>query len=243
MGLTNPDIFNSGATIVSSSVSSFELAQNSAGNTINGNLSITMNSTGGSIIISSGSSSSLNVSGNITILHNTSSNSDIYFANNGTISVGGNFSYTNSSSGTNNRLYMASSSTSSVSISGNSTITNSSTSTNVSRIYLGNNGEVVFNGTLDITNSSTTTNNHIYLNHGATSSNTYSENVTLNSTTVLSDGIYFGNSGGNGTLAATKTITIGAGGFIGGNLILRNFTQTGATAQSITIAGTGYFQS
>ena len=59
---------------------------------------------------------------------------------------------------------------------------------------------------------------------------------------VGSTGVTFGGvpNGGNGsiTLADTHTITIGAGGFDSGRLLLRNFTQVGGTAQNITLTGT-----
>ncbi|MBL4708393.1 MAG: hypothetical protein JKY48_08160, partial [Flavobacteriales bacterium] len=51
----------------------------------------------------------------------------------------------------------------------------------------------------------------------------------------------FGNSEGTGTLAAGLTITIGGAGFVAGNLYFRNFTQTGATAQSLNVTGTTVF--
>ncbi len=57
-------------------------------------------------------------------------------------------------------------------------------------------------------------------------------------------GIYFGSSSGTGTLAAGKTVTIGAGGFIAGRLQFRNFTQLGNTPQTLVLdaSGTGYIE-
>jgi hypothetical protein len=68
--------------------------------------------------------------------------------------------------------------------------------------------------------------------------------------TVFNDNIIVSSSGGQGvqfcgataasaTLAAGKTITTGAGGFTAGTLLLRQFTQMGATAQNIVVTGAG----
>ncbi|MCG7860601.1 hypothetical protein MD537_26715, partial [Flavihumibacter sediminis] len=93
---------------------------------------------------------------------------------------------------------------------------NSGTGLTTQRCYLGVNGDVTFNGTLDVINNATATNSQIYLNHNANSVNVYNENVTVQATAAGCDGIRFGEGTGAGTLAATKTITIGVGGFVSG---------------------------
>jgi len=50
--------------------------------------------------------------------------------------------------------------------------------------------------------------------------------------------ITFGSSGGTATLADGKTVTVEAtNGFTTGDLKFKNFTQTGTTAQSLTLTG------
>ena len=57
---------------------------------------------------------------------------------------------------------------------------------------------------------------------------------------VGAGGIYFNqNTAASSTLAATRTISIGAGGFIDGTLNLPRFTQVGPTPQTLnTFTGT-----
>jgi hypothetical protein len=67
----------------------------------------------------------------------------------------------------------------------------------------------------------------------------FNGNIIVNST--AGQGVQFctGNTTAAATLAAGKTITVGAGGFSAGSLVLRQFTQTGPTAQNIALTGTG----
>jgi len=88
------------------------------------------------------------------------------------------------------------------------------------RTYVGNQGDVTFNSTLNISNNASATNSEIYLNHGSNSANSYNDNIVIESTHSSSDGIKFGESQGTGTLANTKTITVGTSGFIAGHCIL-----------------------
>lgn len=124
-------------------------------------------------------------------------------------------------------------------------------------------GNTTFNSTTTISNSgsgilylaSTTgdifNNNVTFTNTGAgviqvayNGANTqFNGNVLVNST--AGSGVQFGQSSGTATLATGFTISVGATGFTTGSLRLRNFTQSGATAQSITLTSAGilYFQS
>jgi hypothetical protein len=85
-----------------------------------------------------------------------------------------------------------------------------------------------FNGNVTFTNNS---NREIHIaSSGAT---LFNGNVTLNSTS--SGGISFANGGGSATLATGKTISIGSSGFSADFLTLKNFTQNGSTAQTLTL--------
>jgi len=89
-----------------------------------------------------------------------------------------------------------------------------------------------------------------------TFNNTPAANTTifvswLSAGTIFNDNIVVTSTGGQGvqfcggnltataTLSAGKTISTGAGGFSTGTLLLRQFTQAGATSQNISLTGTG----
>ncbi|HEY5368871.1 MAG TPA: T9SS type A sorting domain-containing protein [Hanamia sp.] len=73
----------------------------------------------------------------------------------------------------------------------------------------------------------------------------YSVGTVFNSNIVVTSnngqGVQFCNSSASATatLAAGKTISVGAGGFSAGTLLLRQFTQVGATPQGLTLTGSG----
>jgi hypothetical protein len=73
----------------------------------------------------------------------------------------------------------------------------------------------------------------IFLAHTSTG-NQFKENITVTSSGASSGGVRFGQNGGTSTLASGKTISIGGAGFANGSLRFRNFTQSGATAQTIS---------
>lgn len=65
----------------------------------------------------------------------------------------------------------------------------------------------------------------------------FNGNIIVNST-FPGGGIYFSESGGGtATLANGKTISVGGLGFSDGELRLRRFTQTGTTAQNLSLTG------
>ncbi|MFN8888054.1 MAG: beta strand repeat-containing protein, partial [Cyclobacteriaceae bacterium] len=73
----------------------------------------------------------------------------------------------------------------------------------------------------------------------------FNGNIIVNSTNTTSgSGIYFSNNvaTANATLAAGRTISVGATGFTAGELRLIRFTQLGATAQTLTLTGTAILQ-
>lgn len=87
-----------------------------------------------------------------------------------------------------------------------------------------------FNSTSVFTNTGSGT---LFVAHVA-SGTTFADNIQVNST-GSSKGVRFGQTGGSSNLAGGKTITIGGSGFTSGSLRLRNFTQTGSTAQNFNI--------
>ena len=111
------------------------------------------------------------------------------------------------------------------------TITNSGSAI----LALGNGSADTWNSTAAfISNGSS----NISLGYGS-SGNTFNGNVTVSSS-GSSTGITFDNNAtASTTLASGNTISVGAGGFSSGTLLLQRFTQAGATAQSLTLTGSG----
>lgn len=96
-------------------------------------------------------------------------------------------------------------------------------------------GNNTFNAPLNLTVS----NGRSYLAYNGTT--LFNANVTLNCNGA-GGGIWFGQSAGTATLAAGRTLTTST--FSTGSLLFRNFTQVGATPQTLTLTGTStlYFQ-
>jgi len=110
--------------------------------------------------------------------------------------------------------------------------TTSLTSSGSGYFMSGSGNADAFNGVLTVTNAGTA---NIHLAY-ATATASFNENIVVNATNT--GGIYFGNNGGSSALASGKTITIGGSGFSSSALlVLKNFTQTGSTAQSLTLTG------
>lgn len=242
MGNGSPDVFGADLTFNNTSTDNMYLAYNSAGNTIAGDFVINNNGTGNNLnYFSTVGGSTLSIDENLTVNNSGSGvNSNVYLGSSGDIIIAGNLSIINTSSATNSTIYLADGTPSICTIDGITSVINSGTGT-TSRVYLGDNGEVTFNNEVNIINSSSSNNSQVYLNHNGSSTNTYLDNITVSATDLNNDGVYFGGNGGTGTLAASKTITIGAGGFIAGDLFFRNFTQIGPTPQSLVLTGTANF--
>lgn len=242
MGNGTADTFGADVVMNNSGTRNMYLAYNSAGNSISGDLTINHSTTGGAsyIYVSDGAASTLSIGGN-AIVNVTSSASDsrVHFSDDGDVSITGNLTLTNSATGASSNIYASQNATSALSIGGNAVVTNSGGST-TKRVYFGNQGDIALTGTLSILNSSSATNSQVYCNHNTNSVATYGGNITVESTNAACDGVYFGNAGGSSTLAATRTITIGGGGFISGDLYFWNFTQIGATSQTLLNSGTGF---
>jgi hypothetical protein len=116
---------------------------------------------------------------------------------------------------------------------------NSSTTfnnTGTANLYVANNSTGnVFNGTATF-NNSTTSSNGIYIGQNS-SVTTFNDSIVVTSTSGT--GVQFDNSStAASTLAAGQIVTVGTAGFTAGTLLLRQFTQTGGTAQNITLTGT-----
>jgi len=106
-----------------------------------------------------------------------------------------------------------------------------------SNLYVAyNSSNNVFNGVTTF-NNTPASNTAIYV--GQNSAGTlFNGNIVVSSTSGA--GVIFGGgASATSTLAATKTITIGGGGFTSGTLSLRQFAQTGPTAQSLSMTGGG----
>ncbi|MGB0403594.1 MAG: T9SS type A sorting domain-containing protein [Salibacteraceae bacterium] len=242
---TNSTLVVSGTTTItnSSTATSSTIYGGVSGDvTFNDNVTLINNGTGATaeIRLANGSSSSVIINGNLTGTNSASGTTKrIRFTENGDLTLSGNLSATNNSSATTGEIYIGNGSTSVVSIGGTSSFTNSGAGT-TKRMYIGNYGDVSFTGDVTISNSSSATNSEIYCNDRPASINTFNGNLIVENTNASGDGVFFGNRQGTATLANTRTITIGGGGFVAGQLYFRNFTQTGGTAQALTLTGTAY---
>jgi hypothetical protein len=239
MGNGNPDDWQSDLTVNNSGTDDIFLCHNSTGNTMSGTVVMSMTNTADRIEICDNSNSTLTVTGPFSITNNsTSVTNTIILAENGDIDFDNSVLIDNLSGGTTSRVTIANGTNSSVTVDGDFTFNHNSTATNDTRAYLGSNGDIVFNGVTTIVNGTGAPDSHIYCNLNPNSSNAYNNDLIVSVTNAASDGIRFGQSGGFGTLAATRTVTIGVGGFIAGDLRFRNFTQVGPTAQALTCTGT-----
>lgn len=109
--------------------------------------------------------------------------------------------------------------------------------TGSSNIYVAyNSANNVFGGVTTF-NNTPTANAMIYVSEYSPGT-VFSDNIVVSST--AGQGVQFcNNASGSVTLSAGKTISVGAGGFSAGTLLLARFTQTGATAQNLPLTGTG----
>ncbi len=101
-----------------------------------------------------------------------------------------------------------------------------------------NNMHIAYNSSNNIFGGVTTFSNSSVGNFGIfvstlSAGTLFSDNIIVSSTN--GQGIQFctGNATATATLAASKTISIGAAGFSSGTLLLKQFTQVGATAQTL----------
>lgn len=234
MGNGSPDSFGLDLTFINTGTYNCYLGHNSAGSYVAGDLTLINASTGGTnstFYLCQSTGSTLTVDGDFEAnVSGSTADCRMAISENGSVIINGNATFLNAPTGTNGYVQIANNSASSISIVGVTRITNSGALSN--RVcHLGNNGDVTIGDSLYLINTATATNSQIYCNHSGSSAATYLGDISLECTSTDCDGIYFGNSGGSGTLADGQSISISSGGFIGQNLLLRNFTQTGATAQ------------
>jgi hypothetical protein len=107
-----------------------------------------------------------------------------------------------------------------------------------------NNFEIAWNsannvfGGLTTFNNAPSTNNGIYVSWNSAGT-VFNNNIVVTSTNGTGVQFCGGNAGATANLSAGNTIGVGAAGFSAGTLLLRQFTQTGGTAQALTLTGTG----
>jgi hypothetical protein len=122
-----------------------------------------------------------------------------------------------------------------LSFGGKVTINNSGALQSNFRILQGGTNTVTYAG--DLTVNVTNTNISTAIQMGIAGNSTYNGNIILVNSSGA-NGVYFNvNLAASSTLANTKTISIGAGGFNSGFLSLLRFTQIGNTAQTLALTG------
>lgn len=119
-----------------------------------------------------------------------------------------------------------------VSFGGNVTINNTGAVQSNQRILQGIGTQATYSGTVTI--NLTNTHASTSINMGATGTTVFNGNIVV-SNSGGANGIYFNNGPtASSALAATRTITLGGGGYTAGTLSLLRFTQTGTTSQALT---------
>ena len=109
--------------------------------------------------------------------------------------------------------------------------------TGSSSIYVAYNSSNNVFGGITTFNNSPSANTQIYVSWQSNGTN-FNDNIVVTSTN--GQGVLFcSGTSASAVLAANKTITTGPAGFSAGTLLLRKFTQTGATPQVLTLTGSG----
>lgn len=222
------------------------LAAADAGNYIGGDLTVDHSSASGTsyFILADNSNSSLQIDGNFSYT-NTSSGSDqrLYFGNNGDATLSGDFDYSNTATSTNTYGYWAVGSLSDVVLNGVTNVVHHPTGSNSHYVYFGNSGNVTANGNVTLSNNSTANNNNISVCQNASSTVTFNGDVQLESYNAQSDGISFGTNAGSVILTLGNQFTIGPNGFSSGTLYFRNVTSLTTLSQSLSLSGNSLFNS
>ncbi|MEQ8362817.1 MAG: hypothetical protein RH948_08100 [Cyclobacteriaceae bacterium] len=210
----------------------------SSGNNIFNNTTTITNLGAGYVLLGNGNRDQFN---GVTTFNNNGSDR-FYFAHNhsgqtttfaSTLTIS-----SNKSGGTDAWSYLiAEGSNTNVSFGGNVTINCSGALQSNHRILQGNGSTAIYTG--DLTVNLTNTNSSTSISLGTNGTSTYNGNILVSSSGGA-NGIFFNTTASaSSVLAATRTITIGGGGFNAGTLGLYRFTQTGATAQTLnTFSGT-----
>ncbi len=222
------------------------LAAADAGNYIGGDLMVDHASTAGTsyFILADNTNSSLQIDGNFTY-SNTSSGSDqrLYFGNNGDVTLGGDFDYSNTATSTNTYLYLAIGSLSDVVINGITNVVHHPTGPNTHFVFFGNSGNVTANGNVTLSNNSSANNNNLSVCQNASSTVIFNGDVQLESYNAQSDGISFGTNAGSVILTLGNQFSVGPNGFSSGTLYFRNVSSLTTLSQSLSLSGSSLFNS
>ncbi|MBL7869971.1 MAG: hypothetical protein JNM78_00055 [Cyclobacteriaceae bacterium] len=234
----SPQLLLNGATFGGTSVLEKTGATDNAssgGNVFNGTTTIT-NSGSGYILLGNGSPDQFN---GITTFNNTGSYR-FYFGYNHsgqTTTFASSLTLnTNKSGGADAWSYLVNeSANSSISVAGNFTINCAGSLQSNHRFLNGGGTSATFNGTVTINLTNTHAATVIQMGNNGTS--IYNDNISLVNSGGASGVSFNAGASANSTMAATKAISIGAGGFVSGSLLLPRFTQQGT--QPITLNLTG----
>ena len=264
LGYTTRDIFNADVTFSNTGTSYIGVANNTSGNQFNGNIVVNNPNAGGGVTFDdySGTSSTLAsgktisvgtsfTGGNLSLQRFTqlgTAAQTLTLTGSATLNLGpsstfnGNVTFKSPAvslqgatyNGTTNYIEKTGSGGNYSGTGGNvfygtSTLVNSGSG----QLITGYSSADTFNGDVRFTNSGSSS---ISIGDHA-SGNAFNGNILVNSTN--GGGIQFdGATGASSTLASGKTITVESS-FTTGTLGLSQFTQTGSTAQNITLTGTG----
>lgn len=206
----------------------------SGGNIFNGTTIITNNGSG-QVLLGNGNRDQFNAS---TTFNNNGSYR-FYFAqsHNGFTTTFTNLTLnTNKSGGTDQWSFFAAEGTNTgFTVSGNLIINCAGTLQSNHRFLNGAGSTATYGGTVTVNNSNTNTATDITLGSNGTS--TYNGNIVLSNSAGAGEIYFNANASASSTQAATRSISIGGGGFTGGRIALRRFAQAGAT-QTLTLTGT-----
>jgi hypothetical protein len=245
LSANNPDTFLQDLTVNHFGTSNVYLGQNSGSSYIGGNLNLNFsgNASNATLTIANDENSVVVVEGNVQALNNsTSTNSNLYLANVGDMSVVGDVMLVNTPGGTNATLSLANSNAASLIVGGKVIAIHNPTVSGNGLMYLGNNGDVTIGDSLIVLNqTSTANNNQIRCAYEDSCTLTLNGHLLIENPDANGSGISFGQSGGNTTLASGNAFEISSNGFAAGILYLYRFTQLGSEALTLNTTGTTDF--
>jgi hypothetical protein len=234
---TSGDLFFNGCTFSGTvtSVKNGPLTNNSdGGNTFNGTVVITNNGAGAQFLLQNLSRDVFNAPA--TFNHN--GDYRFYFAHNHTGQTtvfNSDLTLNSNKSGTGTdgwAFFGCEGNNTSFTVGGNFTLNVAGNLQSNCRFMNGTGNSIIITGTTTIANSNTHTNTALQMTVNGTG--TFNGNMVVSNTGGgASSGIYFGVGTATSTLANTKTIALGPGGFTSGILSLLRFIQVGGTAQSL----------
>lgn len=240
-GVGNPDIFQDNLIVNNSGNGNTSLGYNSAGNTISNDLTLNNFGNGmGIYLLNTGATPSMTVGGNVILNESSSNNHSNSLGNSGTLLISGDLTVNNNSTATNCYTYVANTIGSQVTVDGVTQLNNNGAATSNQELRIGWNGSVIFNQGVTASNQSTASNSFIRFAYTANASAQFNDNLVVESTVTGVSGITFGEAGGTSTLADTKTVTTGSGGYVDGILRFSQFNQIGSTPQTLTLTTTAY---